>query len=126
MLSHSTSDKFLFLFGRVKEHQHKAEIPLDYSAIRHGVDVNMEASISKEDLIHAGGLGARDDLNSMLPSAVDGTDYEETLMETMDYEDSTGKESHKIAHPGLGATHEQVHIPGGTMFPSQIPQLGEP
>jgi hypothetical protein len=117
---------FLFLFGRVKEHQQKAEIPLDYSAIRHGVDVNMEAPILKEDLFLAGGLGARDDLNSMLPSAVDGTDYEETLMETMDYEDPTGKESHEIAHPGLGATREQVHIPGGTMFPSQIPQLGEP
>lgn len=90
-----------------------------------GVDVEMEAPISNEDLIHAGGLGARDELDSMVPSAVDGTDYEESLMDAMEYEDKVDANSVPVVRPGLGATGKPIEIRGGTMISSKIPHLGD-
>lgn len=65
----------------------------------HG-DVNMEADISMDDVIRAGGLGARDDLNSVLPVAADTTDFEASIRDAWDYEGQ--RES--INRPGLGWT----------------------
>ena len=45
-----------------------------------GVQVDMSAPISAEDLARAGGLGAKDDMGHALPVAVDATDFEEVLM----------------------------------------------
>ncbi|CAN4089857.1 unnamed protein product [Withania somnifera] len=66
----------------------------------HG-DVNMEADISMDDVIRAGGLGARDDLNSVLPVAADTTDFEVSIRDAWDYE-RWQRES--ISRPGLGWT----------------------
>ncbi|KAK4371373.1 hypothetical protein RND71_010848 [Anisodus tanguticus] len=65
----------------------------------HG-DVNMEADIAMDDVIRAGGLGARDDLNSVLPMAADTTDFEASIRDAWDYEGR--RES--INRPGLGWT----------------------
>ncbi|KAG0582141.1 hypothetical protein M758_3G036000 [Ceratodon purpureus] len=98
----------------------KAAIPLDYSVGGHGVDVNMEAPISTEDLVRAGGLGARDGIAGAMPTTVDATDYEESLMDARDYEDKVGDAESGISlRPGLGAGHHPVEILGGSMVPSE-------
>ncbi len=66
--------------------------------------------------MHAGGFDARDDLDSMVPSAADGTDYEELLTEAMDYEDTGKADSYPDSRPGVGATDKQIHIRGGSMI----------
>ncbi|OIT32225.1 PREDICTED: uncharacterized protein LOC109207623 [Nicotiana attenuata] len=63
-------------------------------------EVNMEADITMDDVIRAGGLGARDDLNSVLPIATDTTDFEASIRDAWDYEGL--RES--IKRPGLGWT----------------------
>jgi len=99
----------------------KAAIPLDYSVGSHGVDVNMEAPISTEDLVRAGGLGARD-VGSAMPTTVDATDFEESLMDARDYEDKVGDaESDLHVRPGLGASQQPLAIPGGVIVPSESP-----
>ncbi|XP_010423644.1 PREDICTED: uncharacterized protein LOC104708724 [Camelina sativa] len=61
-------------------------------------DVNMEASISAEDVIRAGGFGAKDDIGSFLPVASDSTDFEESIRSARDYEDAQPE----VQRPGLG------------------------
>uniref|UniRef100_A0A0D3EI08 F-box domain-containing protein n=1 Tax=Brassica oleracea var. oleracea TaxID=109376 RepID=A0A0D3EI08_BRAOL len=63
----------------------------------HG-EVNMEASISEEDVIRAGGFGAKDDIGSFLPVASDSTDFEESLRSARDYEEA----QEEVQRPGLG------------------------
>ncbi|XP_010036310.2 uncharacterized protein LOC104425331 [Eucalyptus grandis] len=63
-------------------------------------DVNMEASISPDDVACAGGLGARDDISSFLPVASDSTEFEGALLEAQDYEGPQGD----VSRPGLGWT----------------------
>lgn len=53
-------------------------------------DVNMEASISPDDVACAGGLGARDGISSFLPVASDSTDFGEALLKARDYEGPQG------------------------------------
>lgn len=60
-----------------------------------GAEWDMSAPISAEDIVKAGGLGARDDIGSAVPVAADNTDMEETLMEFGAKETS---------HEGLGYT----------------------
>lgn len=61
-------------------------------------EVNMEASIIADDVIRAGGFGARDDISSFLPVASDSTDFEATIRDAREYEESQGE----ICRPGLG------------------------
>ena len=63
-------------------------------------EVNMEASISQDDIIRAGGFGARDDISSFLPVASDSTDFEATILDARKYEEPQGE----IHRPGLGWT----------------------
>lgn len=62
--------------------------------------VNMEASITTEDIIRAGGFGARDDISSFLPVASDTTDFEASIRDAHDYEEPQGEP----CRPGLGWT----------------------
>ncbi|GAB2210125.1 hypothetical protein Droror1_Dr00015383 [Drosera rotundifolia] len=63
-------------------------------------EVNMEATITSDDLLRAGGFGARDDLNSFLPAASDLTDFEASLNDAREYE-----EPQRVSRrPGLGWT----------------------
>ncbi|KAJ7976731.1 Mediator of RNA polymerase II transcription subunit 23 [Quillaja saponaria] len=61
-------------------------------------DVNMEASITSDDIIRAGGFGARDDISSFLPVASDSTDFEALIRDARDYEEPQGE----VCRPGLG------------------------
>ncbi|XP_058107237.1 uncharacterized protein LOC131250875 [Magnolia sinica] len=61
-------------------------------------DVNMEATITADDVIRAGGFGAMDDISSLLPVAVDSTDFEASLRDARDFEEPQGE----ISRPGLG------------------------
>ncbi|TKY62652.1 hypothetical protein E2542_SST12510 [Spatholobus suberectus] len=63
-------------------------------------DVNMEASITPDDVIRAGGFGARDDIGSFLPVASDSTDFEASIRDARDYEEPQGQ----VSRPGLGWT----------------------
>lgn len=63
-------------------------------------EVNMEASITPEDVLRAGGLGARDDISSVVPVASDSTDFEDTILEAQGYEEL----EKQIHRPGLGWT----------------------
>lgn len=63
-------------------------------------EVNMEASITADDVIRAGGFGARDDISSFLPVASDSTDFEATIRDAREYEEPQGE----ICRPGLGWT----------------------
>lgn len=65
-------------------------------------EVNMEASISAEDVIRAGGFGAKDDIGSFLPVASDSTDFEESLRSARDYEETQPE----VQRPGLGYPKE--------------------
>ncbi|KAJ4969619.1 hypothetical protein NE237_002718 [Protea cynaroides] len=67
-------------------------------------EVNMEASITVDDIIKAGGFGARDDISSFLPVAIDSTDFEASLRDARDYEEPQGE----IFRPGLGWTDATV------------------
>lgn len=68
------------------------------------VDVNAscgsstKAAIFLDDAIRAGGFGARDDIGSFLPVASDFTDFEASLRDAQDYEES----KEEIGRPGLG------------------------
>jgi len=63
-------------------------------------EVNMEASITPDDVIRAGGFGARDDISSFLPVASDSTDFEASIRDARDYEEPQGE----VSRPGLGWT----------------------
>lgn len=63
-------------------------------------EVNMEAIITSDDIIRAGGFGARDDISSFLPVASDLTDYEASLRDARGYEEPQGD----VYRPGLGWT----------------------
>ncbi|XP_004493455.1 uncharacterized protein [Cicer arietinum] len=63
-------------------------------------DVNMEASITTDDVIRAGGFGARDDISSVLPVASDSTDFEASILDARGYEEPHGE----VSRPGLGWT----------------------
>lgn len=65
-------------------------------------EVNMEAEITADDVMRAGGFGARDDIGSFLPTAVDTTDFEASLRDARDYEEPQVG----ICRPGLGWTEE--------------------
>ncbi|CAN8257218.1 unnamed protein product [Cochlearia groenlandica] len=65
-------------------------------------EVNMEALISEEDVIRAGGFGAKDDIGSFLPVASDSTDFEESIRSARDYEEPQGE----VQRPGLGWSKE--------------------
>ncbi|KAL1813531.1 hypothetical protein ACET3Z_023596 [Daucus carota] len=61
-------------------------------------DMNMEAPITSDDVMRAGGFGARDDIGCFLPVASDSTDFEASLRGARDYEDP----QEGIGKPGLG------------------------
>ncbi|KAL6009954.1 hypothetical protein ACLOJK_000385 [Asimina triloba] len=61
-------------------------------------DVYMEATITTDDVIRAGGLGATDDISNFLPVAVDSTDFEASLRHARDFEEP----QEEISRPGLG------------------------
>ncbi|MCI26280.1 hypothetical protein A2U01_0047475, partial [Trifolium medium] len=63
-------------------------------------EVNMEASITPDDVIRAGGFGARDDISSFLPVASDSTDFEASIRDARGYEEPQGE----VSRPGLGWT----------------------
>lgn len=63
-------------------------------------DVNMEVPITPDDVIRAGGFGARDDIGSFLPVASDSTDFEASIRDARDYEEPQGE----VSRPGLGWT----------------------
>jgi hypothetical protein len=63
-------------------------------------EVNMEACITTDDVMRAGGFGARDDISSFLPVASDSTDFEATIRDARDYEEPQGD----ICRQGLGWT----------------------
>ncbi|KAI3471342.1 hypothetical protein Pfo_030707 [Paulownia fortunei] len=64
--------------------------------------VNMEASVTSDEVTRAGGFGATDDISSFLPVASDFTDFEAYLRDARDYEDL----DEEISRPGLGWTSE--------------------
>ncbi|MFQ6631791.1 hypothetical protein Gotur_008408 [Gossypium turneri] len=61
-------------------------------------EANMEVSLTTDDVIRAGGFGARDDIGSFLPVASDSTDFEASIRDARDYEEPQGD----IHRPGLG------------------------
>lgn len=63
-------------------------------------EVDTEALITPDDVVRAGGFGARDDISSFLPVASDSTDFEATIRDARDYEEPQGD----ICRPGLGWT----------------------
>ncbi|KAJ0513492.1 hypothetical protein HanHA300_Chr10g0358201 [Helianthus annuus] len=66
-------------------------------------DVNMEAS-NDDDVMRAGGFGARDDISSFLPVASDSTDFEASLRDARQYEEP----QKDVCRPGLGWNKEDV------------------
>lgn len=61
-------------------------------------EVNMEVSVTAEDVIRAGGFGARDDISSFLPVASDWTDFEASIRDARNYEGPQGD----VCRRGLG------------------------
>lgn len=61
-------------------------------------EVNMEVSVTPEEVIRAGGFGARDDISSFLPVASDWTDFEASIRDAKGYEEPQGD----VQRPGLG------------------------
>ncbi|GLT88175.1 hypothetical protein SLE2022_062100 [Rubroshorea leprosula] len=63
-------------------------------------EVNMEASITPDEVVRAGGFGARDDIGSFLPVASDSTDFEASILDAKDYEEP--QELGEPSRHGLG------------------------
>ena len=63
-------------------------------------EVNMEVSITAQDVIRAGGFGARDDISSFVPVASDWTDFEASIRDARNYEEPQGD----VCRHGLGWT----------------------
>ncbi|XVE70477.1 hypothetical protein DITRI_Ditri10aG0075400 [Diplodiscus trichospermus] len=61
-------------------------------------EVNMEVSITADDVIQARGFGARDGISSFLPVASDWTDFEASIRDARNYEEPQGD----VCRPGLG------------------------
>ncbi|GAY61430.1 hypothetical protein CUMW_209910, partial [Citrus unshiu] len=61
-------------------------------------ELNMEATITPDDVVRAGGFGARDDISSFLPVASDSTDFEASIRDAQDYE----QPREEVRRPGLG------------------------
>lgn len=78
------------------------------------VDMNMEAAISADDVMRAGGFGAKDDIGSLLPTAMDATDFEASLRDARDFEG----EKEQPSRPGLG--YRASEADGGSK-PSDAP-----
>ncbi|KAI3980407.1 hypothetical protein MKX01_003946 [Papaver californicum] len=57
------------------------------------VEMEEEARITTEDVIRAGGFGARDDIGSFLPVAMDSTDFEASIRDARGYEDEEEEDS---------------------------------
>ncbi|GJR02171.1 hypothetical protein Tco_0525155 [Tanacetum coccineum] len=83
---------------KVDTHGHENVEQSEDNADMGSGDVNMEASISADDVMRAGGFGARDDISSFLPVASDSTDFEASLRDARDYEEP----QKDICRPGLG------------------------
>ncbi|KAL3819757.1 hypothetical protein ACJIZ3_005662 [Penstemon smallii] len=66
-------------------------------------EVNMEASITSDEVLRAGGFGATDDISSFLPVASDFTDFEAHIRDARGYEDLM----EEINRPGLGWSNEK-------------------
>lgn len=72
-------------------------------------EINMEAYVTSDEVIRAGGFGATDNISSFLPVASDFTDFEESLRDARDYEESEEKSNRsglgwkdETNRPGLG------------------------
>lgn len=79
----------------VKEH-------VDHEPKDSSEEVNMEASVTPDEVTRAGGFGATDNISSFLPVASDLTDFEANLRDAREYEDL----NEEIKRPGLGWTSE--------------------
>lgn len=94
-----------------KGHQHTTEVEVETAKetnVREDItdppgDINMEASILPDDVVRAGGFGARDDISNFLPVASDSTDFEASLLDARAYEEP----QEEIRRPGLGWTDAQ-------------------
>ncbi|RAL51858.1 unnamed protein product [Cuscuta campestris] len=84
----------------IKETAHKGDKLIIESLVQRGAagEVNMEAEITPDDVMRAGGFGARDDIGSFLPTAVDTTDFEASIRDARGYEEP----QEAICRPGLG------------------------
>ncbi|URE19816.1 hypothetical protein MUK42_12327 [Musa troglodytarum] len=76
--------------GKVVEQKNKDDTSAAYT----------DVAISADDVIRAGGLGARDDISSFLPVAIDSTDFEASLRDARDFEEP----QREMPGPGLGWT----------------------
>ncbi|GLJ13521.1 hypothetical protein SUGI_0214320 [Cryptomeria japonica] len=61
-------------------------------------DFNTDSTMSADDVERAGGFGATDDMSSLLPVALDSTDFEASLRSARNYEEEQGE----VSRPGLG------------------------
>lgn len=79
-------------------------VPQDalYGNVDASGEINMEATITPDDVIRAGGFGARDDISSFLPVASDSTDFEASIRDAQDYEQTR----EEVRRPGLGWIEE--------------------
>ncbi|KAL0339707.1 UNVERIFIED_CONTAM: hypothetical protein Sradi_4487500 [Sesamum radiatum] len=66
--------------------KHEVPAPRDASG-----EVNMEVSVTADDVMRAGGFGTSDSISSLLPVASDFTDFEDHLQRVQGYEDSVDK-----------------------------------
>ncbi|KAK4404822.1 hypothetical protein Sango_0850800 [Sesamum angolense] len=63
--------------------KHEVPAPRDASG-----EVNMEVSVTADDVMRAGGFGTSDSISSLLPVASDFTDLKDHLQRVQGYEDS--------------------------------------
>ncbi|CAA6662142.1 unnamed protein product [Spirodela intermedia] len=66
-----------------------------------------------DDVERAGGFGARDDIGSFLPVAMDSTDFEASLRDAREFEGP----QHDVSHPGLGWTEPRKPESGALTSP---------
>ncbi|CAN6444184.1 unnamed protein product [Victoria cruziana] len=74
------------------------EDPQQDEYVCQGDEPSIESVLSSDDLVRAGGFGAKDDLSSFLPAAIDSTDFEASLRDARNYEEPQGE----VSRPGLG------------------------
>uniref|UniRef100_M8B8M0 Uncharacterized protein n=1 Tax=Aegilops tauschii TaxID=37682 RepID=M8B8M0_AEGTA len=89
----------------------------DQGTLKHTADSHTEnpTSVNADDVMRAGGLGAKDDIGSLLPTAMDSTDFEASLRDARDFEG----EQEQPARPGLGYRASEADA---GIKPSDTPQ----
>lgn len=70
----------------------------------------MEVAVTADEVMRAGGFGATDDINSIVPVATDFTDFEDHLRDVRSYEEPEDKFAEDVKKHAASESQEAVNM----------------